>query len=246
MITTTGRALVEGSLRLLGVVGNGFTVTAEQLTQGLDALNSFTDALGTNRSSIYAVGRTQTTAAAGAASYSIGLTAPASDFPQARPLWIENAAFIDPNSSDPDVEIPLPVISDQAYQAQQVKSLENSLPTTLYYQPTSGSAGTIILWPVLEQDVDIVLYVPTTLAQFDATTSVVLPTGYDRMYRYNLARELIPFFGQLNPGVVQPILQYAAESLADVKRANQRLVDLNVDPGLLSPGRPTFDIYVGP
>jgi hypothetical protein len=246
VITTTGRAIIEGSLRLLGVVGAGSGMEASDLANGLLALNSLTDALGTQRQSIYAVGRTVTTAAAGAASYSIGDTTPASDFPQARPLWIESAGYYDPSAVDPEVEIPLPIISDQAYQAQQVKAQTNTLPTTLYYQPTSGSAGTIILWPVLTQDVEIVLYVPTALAQFDATTDVVLPPGYDRMYRYNLARELIPYYGQVKPTIIQPILQMAAESLADVKRANQRLSDLQVDPALLSAGRPAWNIYTGP
>jgi hypothetical protein len=246
VITTTGRALIEGSLQLLGVVGDGSSMTAEQLTTGLRALNSFTDSLGTQRQSIYAVGRTVTTAASGATSYSIGLTSPASDFPQARPLWIDSAGFYDPSAVDPEVEIPLPVISDQAYQAQQVKAQTSTLPTTLYYQPTSGSAGTIILWPVLTQDVDIVLYVPTALAQFDASTSVVLPTGYDRMYRYNLARELAPYYARGAASVMAPILQIAAESLADVKRANSRISDLQVDPAILSAGRPSWNIYTGP
>lgn len=246
MITTTGRAIVEGSLRLLGVVGVGQAMSAEDLTLGLDALNSFTDALGTNRNSIYAVGRTVTTAADGEESYSIGLTSPASDFPQARPLWIENAAYLNPGSSDPDVEIPLAILTDQSYEAQQTKNQENSLPSTLYYQPTSGQAGTIILWPILTQDVDIVLYVPTALEQFDRTTSVVLPPGYDRMYRYNLALELAPSFAQANPGVLQMIGRVASESLADVKRANIRMRDLRVDPAILSANRPYWNIFVGP
>ncbi len=246
MITTTGRAIIEDSLRLLGVIGIGIPMSQYQSELGLTTLNGLLDAWGTNRNTIYAIGRTVTTAANGAASYSIGLTSPASDFPQARPLWIAWASFIDPSSSDPDVEIPLPVITDQAYQAQQVKDQTNSLPSTLYYQPTSGDAGTIILWPVLTQDIDIVLYVPTALELMTLTTSVVLPPGYMRALRYNLACEMSAYYGQVNPNVIGMLSSIAASSLADLKRANERLSDLAVDPGLLSANRPLWNIYTGP
>lgn len=246
MISTTGRALIDGSLRLLGVVGDGFVMTNGQAATGLLALNSLIDAWGVQRQTIYTVARSVTSVLSGGASYSIGLTTPASTFPQARPLWIEKAAYVVPGSS-PAIEVDLPVITDQAYQDQQMKAQTNSLPTTLYYQPTSGQAGTIILWPILTQTVSIVLYVPVAIAQVDLPTTVILPPGYDRALRYNLAAELVPFYGQVNPTVVQAVVAMAQESLADLKRANQRLSDLSVDAGLLGSNRSGgWDIYVGP
>ena len=247
MITTTARAIIARSLKMIGVLGDGTTVTAEQERDALIVLNALVDALGTQPQSMYAVTRTVTTCASGAASYSIGDTSPASDFDQVRPLWIQSAAYLDPNSSDPSIEVPIPVLSDQMYQAQQVKDLTNTLPTTLYYQPTSGQAGTIILWPVLTQDVDIVLYVPEYIAQFgNPATEVVLPTGYARMFHYNLAKELIPEYGQVDPRVVPAILEGAAKSLADVKRANVRPSDLSVDAGIVSNPSAGWNIFTGP
>ena len=244
MVTTTARQLIDNSLKLLAVLDPYEAATAQDANDAFWALNSWIDSLGTQRQTMYTVSRTVTTAAAGAASYSIGSTTPASDFDQPRPLWIEAAAYLEPNAVDPSIEIPLAMLTDQMYQAQIVKDLENSLPTTLYYQPTSAEAGTIILWPVLNQAIDIVLYVPTAILQFpDYATSVMLPTGYERAIRYNLALELAPIF-QVIPSPL--VLRGAQTALADVKRANIRLQDLSLDRGLLQHPGGGYDIRVGP
>ena len=247
MITTTARSIIARSLKMIGVLGDGTTVSAEQEQDALIVLNALVDSLGTQRQSMYTVAETITTCAAGQASYSIGDTIPASDFDQPRPLWIDAAAYIDPNSSDPPTYVTLPVITDQMWQAQQVPALENSLPTTLYYQPTSGEVGTIILWPVLTQDVDIVLFVPTFLSQFPTpSTSIVLPTGYARMFHYTLAKELIPEYGQVDPRVVPAILEGAGKALADVKRVNTRLLDLSLDAALVQNPKGGWNTLTGP
>lgn len=244
MVTTTARQLVTGSLRLIGVLGAGEPATAADADDSLWTLNSLIDSWGTQPQTMYAIGRTVTSCASGAASYTIGDTTPASDFPQVRPIWVDAAAYLDPGASSPSVEIPIPVITEQMYQAQQVKDLENALPSTLYYEPSTPEAGTIILWPILTQTVDIVLYTPTAITQFpDLTTSVKLAPGYERALRYGLAVELIPEYGRPTHPLVE---RTARQALEDVKRANFKPSDLSVDPGLLHNPTAGWDIYRGP
>ena len=244
MVTTSARQLINGSLKLLAVLNPTEAATPQDEADSFWALNSLIDSWGLQRLTMYAVGRTVTTALSGQASYTIGDTLPASDFPQVRPLWIEAAGYLDPNASAPVVEVPLPIITDQMNQAQQVPDLTNSLPSTLYYQPISGEVGEIILWPILTQDVDIVLYVPTAVTQFpDHATPVILPPGYERALRYNLALEIAPIFSAPPSPLV---LNGAMKALADVKRANIRLVDLSVDAGLLTGTEAGWNILTGP
>jgi hypothetical protein len=133
------------------------------------------------------------------------------------------------NSSSPVVEIPRALLTDDMWQATQVKDLSNLLWTSVYYNPTyTTGLGTINLWPVpTVGDNDLVLYLRKYLSQFaDLNTSYTFPDGVEEMLVYNLATRLVtPFGGQLQPATAK----FATETLRVFKRANLKLADMPND-----------------
>jgi hypothetical protein len=132
-------------------------------------------------------------------------------------------------TSSPVVEIPRAVITDDAYQAIQVKELGSALFTYVYYNPTyTADLGTINLWPVPNIVTnDLVLYLERAIAEFaDLTTVYRFPPSYDEALMYNLARRLAKPYGR---EVDEDLMVSATTSLMILKRANFKLSDLAND-----------------
>lgn len=134
------------------------------------------------------------------------------------------------------VEIPRTVITDDGYQAIQIKSLTNALFTNVYYNPTFPY-GTIFLWPCPNTDENqLVLYLQNAFGGFaDLSTSYDYPDlpGYAEALEYNLAVRLAtPYSRPLSS--IPDVVRLAQESLGMIKRANNRLVDLPSDATLLT------------
>lgn len=241
MITTTARQIAEAALKTLGVLGDGRTLSAEEGTDALERLNQLVDALGTQRQTIYTITRATYPLIANTGTYTLGVGA---DFDQARPLWIASAGYLSPGSS-PAQETKIPVISDQQYQLEVIKGLTSAEPTWVYYNPTNTTGwGTLTYWPIPNQNLTVVLYMPTAVDQFpNWTTETLLPPGWARMFRYNLAVELIPEYGQVDPRIAQLVVQQADATLRDVKRANYRLADLSIDPAFTGGPAGIYNIY---
>ena len=149
-------------------------------------------------------------------------------------------------SSATDVtEIPRAVITDDAWQRIQIKTLTSALFTYVYYNPTfAAGLGTINLWPIPTTDEHaLVLYRPQQLSEFASLSAeYILPDGYGEAIEYQLARRLTTPFGvSLSPEAQQ----LAAESFAWLKRTNVKMNDLDIDPMFTMNRRGGYDIYSG-
>jgi len=126
------------------------------------------------------------------------------------------------------VEIPRAVITDDGYQAIQVKNLPNLQFTAVYYNPTVP-LGTIVLWPKPDTAINqLILYLQNQFAGFaDLDTDYSWPDtpGYGEMCEYNLARRLWTVYHGSVP-VPDELNKLAQEATATVKRANLKLTDL--------------------
>lgn len=247
MITTTLRQIQEGALDQLGVTGFGYAMTAEQAAKGLFLANRLVDSWGTQPQTMYTVTRSVTPCAAGGLEYTIG---PGGDFDMARPVQLQGAGFIVPGTSgETTEELPLPVITDAMYRLNQMKRQTNSQPTMLYYNPTNTGAdglGRILLWPILTQEVSIVLYVQEFVSQFtNLTTAYTLVPALERALRFNLAKEQIAMYGRAAHPEAQFIMREAGLALADYKRGNARLVDLPSDAIFTGNRRYGYNINTG-
>ena len=246
MITTTAQRILTNSLKLIGVIEPSEIPAADEADDSFDALNSLIDSWGTQPATMYTITRSVTSCAA-AASYTIGI---GGNFNVARPepFQIQAAAYIVPGTSGTTTtEVPIPIITDDAYQALQLKAMTNPQPTMLYYNATASTSagfGTIYLWPILDQTVSIVLYIQQNVSQFaDRVTEYVLTPGLDRALRYNLAMEIAPLFERVPSAL---IVRTASFALADYKRSNQRMSDLPSDAyGITGNQRWGYNINTG-
>lgn len=158
------------------------------------------------------------------------------------------AAAVLLTASNPDVEVPLTLFTDAAYDAVKQKELTSAQPTGLYYNPTYATTdfGTINLWPVPDNATnDLVLYLQKALAQFaDLSTTYYVPDGVPRVLKYTLADVLQVPYGKEMSEKAQRI---AVSSLSTFKRSNTKLSDLATDAQWATDLRRTlYNIETGP
>ncbi len=178
--------------------------------------------------------------------YTIG---PGGDFDTTRPADIYGAGLILGNTS-PAIEIPRGVVTDDGYEAIQIKELSNALFTTVYYNATftSSGRGTIFLWPVPDTSANsLVLYRSQQLTEFATlTTSYTLPNGYEELFIYNVAERLALTVGMT---VALPVLAEVKDrarlAMGLVKRANYKLTDMPQDPAVTHDQRGGYNILSG-
>ena len=238
-VSTTAGTLITASLKLIGVLGEGETATAEMSADAFDRLNDLVDGLGVQRFSMLTRARTVYTPIANQSTYTIGPSG--ADWTAARPVTVEAAGLV-LTSSTPTIEIPLTLLTDDQYAAIGIKALTSTLPTELYYNPTTTSGkGTVFLWPTPTTAANtIALYVPVAVSQFTSlAAAVTLMPMYSKALRYRLALELAPEFGRVVPSSVAAI---AEDSWTQLKAVNVRLSDLDLDRAVLPvhPGRYTI------
>jgi hypothetical protein len=246
--TVTALDLINGAFEIIGVKSLGQDLEGAIVSDGFRRLNSMINSWGTQPLTMTAFSREVFDITASQSDYTVG---PGGDWDTVRPLVVVGVSLIMTNSS-PSIEIPLSMLTQNAYAAIAVKDLTSTLPTQAFWNPTyppSGSSvglGTMKLWPKPTDGAnDIALYTQVAVTSF---TSLTMPTGMAPGYRealeYNLACRLCAPYGR----PVQPdVLAYAKSTLATVKRQNTRLMDLMTDSGLTPDSRQgTFNILVGP
>lgn len=145
------------------------------------------------------------------------------------------------------VEIPRTLITDDAYQAIQLKTMSNAQFTNVYYNPTQP-LGTIWLWPMPSTaENQLVLYLQNTFTSFaDLTTdyAFVDVPGYADALEYNLAiRACAPFGRRI--GDFPEVIELARDTLGLIKRQNYRLSDLPTDPALTASRIGGYNIQTG-
>lgn len=223
---STVRDLIKGSMRLLGALSTGETPSADELSEGLFALNDMVESWSTEGLIIPTMVREAFTLTAGTQTYTMGT---GGSFNTTRPLVIEGAALED-QSATPKLEIPVAVLTPIEWAALPLKTMSSTLPTKLYAEGTSP-LETVNIWPNPTVANKLVIYSRKAISSFaGANTTISLPPGYFRALKYNLAIEWAPEFGK-DPSAV--VVAIAERSLANIKRKNKRPRFLKVDDALM-------------
>lgn len=131
--------LINASLRVLGVVGQGYAATANEISDGAQALNMLLKLLHGDGMALYLTKNKSITQTATTTSYTLG---PAGTIVMDRPTRIISAQLRETSSSE-DSE--LSIVSQAEYLGIPNKA-ETGQPTTLHYDPQLTS-GVLYVWP---------------------------------------------------------------------------------------------------
>lgn len=226
----TANDLIKRAMRLVGALGSGETPTAQEGSDGLEALNSMLDQWWLMRLAVYRIQEDQYTWTSGQASRTIGPTGQLVS--TVRPVKVESAAQI-----LLDIDYPIVILTQEQYRGIPAKSIRTTLMTDLYYDPTLPN-GTLYGYPIPSVNAEIKLRTRTQLQRFsDLTDVVVLPPGYEQTIVYNLAVLLGPEYERAVPADVG---REAILSLMNLKRFNHETPRSVVEPGIMK-DPPYFD-----
>ena len=240
---TTAAELINGSLRLLGVLAEGETPSAETSQDALNAMNQMIESWNTERLSVFS---TKDQVVQWLPSTRFATLGPSGSLTPVdpletltRPILVDDATyFVDPGSG---ISYGLKLINQQQYNGIAVKTVTSSYPQVMFVNMT---------YP----DIELYVYpVPTKLLHFhmisveeltrpaNLATDLAFPPGYLRAFRYNLACEMAPEFGVEPSAQVQRI---AMTSKRNLKRINNP-DDVMSMPYSLIATRQRFNIYTG-
>ena len=233
---TTAGDIINGSLRLLGVLAEGEVPSAETSQDALRAMNQMIDSWNTERLSVFSTQDQVFTWPSGIISRTLG---PTGDFVGNRPVLLDDATyFVDPGTG---VSYGIKMINQQQYDGIAVKTVTSTFPQVLFVNMTYPNIDMYIYprptrpltWHFISVEE---LTQPATLA-----TNLTFPPGYLRAFRYNLACEMAPEFGEEPSAQVRRI---AMSSKRNLKRINNPGDIMSVPYSLIA-SRQRFNIYAG-
>jgi hypothetical protein len=204
---TTVRELITGSLKLIGVVQKSEPITADEAQDGLDRLNELVESWANDSLMIYSRTWENFTLNGGDGEYTIGTSG---DFNTTRPTQIISAYV-----RVGDIDYPLTQLTDDQYALYIAqKNLQSNIPE--YFNFDNGfPLAKIRIWQVPSAQCTLYMQSEKQVTSFASIdTDIVLPPGWMRALRYNLAVELAP---EYDAEISQAVAVGAAESKGILK-----------------------------
>jgi len=233
---TTAADQINGAMRLLNILDQDDTADATQLANGLTALNQMIDSWNTERLSVYATQDQQFTWTAGNASRTLG---PSGDFVGNRPVLLDDSTYY--KNASTGVSYGVSFINQEQYDAIALKTATTTYPQVMFINMDYPNI-TMYVYPVPTTDLEWHFISVTELTQpATSVTTLALPPGYLRAFRYNLALEIAAEYGlQADPRVVR---------IADISKRNLKRInnpdDVMAMPYAIMTRRARYNIYVG-
>ena len=233
---TTAGDLINGSLRLLGVLAEGETPSSETAQDALVAMNQMIQSWDAERLAVFSTQDQVVTWPASTRSRTLG---PTGDIVGNRPVLIDDSTYFrDPTNG---ISFGLKLINQQQYNGIAVKTVTSTYPQVLWVNMTYPDVE-MYVYPVPTKDLEFHIVSVETLSQpANLATDLAFPPGYLRCFRYNLACEIAPEFGVEPSRQVQRI---AMTSKRNLKRINNP-DDIMALPYSLVATRQRFNIFAG-
>jgi hypothetical protein len=232
----TAGDIINGSLRLLGVLAEGETPSAETSQDALRAMNQMIDSWNTERLSVFS---TQDQVFTWPASFISRTLGPSGDFVGNRPILLDDSTyFVQPGTN---VSYGIKFINQQQYEGIAVKTVTSTFPQVIFVNMNYPDIE-MFVYPRPTADLTWHFISVEELTQ-PATLDTVLsfPPGYLRAFRYNLACELAPEFGEEPSPQVQRIAMYSKRNLKRINNPD----DIMSMPYSLIATRQRYNIYAG-
>lgn len=231
---TTAAELINGSLRLLGVLAEGEEPSVAVMQDSIMAMNQMIQSWDTERLSVFSTQDQVFTWPAYTMSRTIG---PTGDFVGNRPIEIDDATYFkDPSSG---LSFGVKIINQQQYDGIAFKTVTSTYPQVMWINNTFPDME-ITVYPIPIKALEWHIISVETLTEVSSVaTDMYFPPGYLRAFRYNLACELAPEFGVEPSPQVQRI---AMSSKRNIKRINFP-GDLMAIPYPIVATRQRYNIY---
>lgn len=234
MATTAGDQ-INRALRLLGVLAEGETPSADTSQDALVALNQMIDSWNTERLSVFS---TQDQIFSWPSSEIKRTLGPSGDFVGNRPVQLlDSTYYIAPSG----VSYGIKFINQDQYDGIAVKTATSTFPQVIFVNNTYPDVE-MYVYPKPTQTLEWHFISVEELTQ-PATLSTELhfPPGYMRAFAYNLAMEIAPEFGVEPSPQVQRI---AMTSKRNLKRINNPDDVMSMPYGIVA-NRQRYNIYAG-
>ena len=232
----TAGDLIDGSLRLLGVLAEGETPSSETAQDALFAMNQMIQSWNTERLAVFSTQDQVVTWPPSTRSRTFG---PTGDIVANRPIAIDDSTYFrDPATG---ISYGLKLINQQQYNGIAVKTVTSTYPQVLWVNMTYPDIE-MYVYPVPTKVLEFHIVSVEELSQpANLATDLAFPPGYLRCFRYNLACELAPEFGVEPSRQVQRI---AMTSKRNLKRVNNP-DDIMALPYSIVGTRQRYSIYAG-
>ena len=233
---TTAGDLINGSLRLLGVLAEGETPSSETSQDALVAMNQMIQSWNTERLAVFSTQDQVVTWPPSTISRTFG---PTGDIVANRPIAIDDSTYFrDPSNG---ISFGLKLINQQQYNGIAVKTVTSTYPQVLWVNMTYPNIE-MYVYPVPTKVLEFhVVSVEELTQPANLATDLAFPPGYLRCFHYNLACELAPEFGTEPSRQVQRI---AMTSKRNLKRINNP-DDIMALPYSIVATRQRFNIFAG-
>lgn len=207
----TARSMIIRGLQMLGEKPIGASLTDGEKTSYLSVLNGMLESWSLDSLMCYQEIQQNFDLIAGDGTYTIG---PSGNFDTTRPISIISAFIRDTSN----IDRPLEIINDAAYNAIGLKTTGNTYPSVLYYnQAFVAGRAMIKLYPLPAAGLRLFISSLRQLTRFaNIGEAVVLPPGYQRAIESNFAIEASAGFISIS----QELAQIAKESKAAIQRVN--------------------------
>jgi len=233
-VTATTTELINGALRLLGVLAEGETPSADTSADALTAMRQMIDSWQTESLMIF---NTQDQVFTWPSSQKTRSLGPSGDFIGNRPVLVDDSTYFrDPGTN---VSYGIKIINQQQYDGIAVKTVTSTYPQVMWINMEFPNISmTVYPVPTRELEWHIISYDeltnPVTLAD-----TLAFPPGYLRAFRYNLAMEFAPEFGVEPSAQVQRIAMVSKRNLKRINNPD----DVMAIPYALVSQRQKYNIF---
>jgi len=235
MATTAGDQ-INAALRLIGMLAEGETPSANTSNDALSALDQMIDSWNTERLTVFSTQDQVFTWTANQISRTLG---PTGNFVGNRPILIDDSTYFkDPTNG---ISFGIKLINQQQYNGIAVKTVTSTYPQVMWVNMSYPNID-MYVYPVPTKALEWHFISVTELTQpATLATSLTFPPGYLRCFKYNLACEIATEFGVEPPANVARI---AMTSKRNLKRINNP-DDIMSLPYSIVGTRQRFNIFAG-
>jgi len=236
MAIYTANDQINGALRVLGILAEGETPSAATSQDALAALNQMIDSWNIERLSVFNTQDQTYLWTPGLKTQTLG---PSGDFVGNRPVMIDDSTYFrDPANN---ISFGIKLINQQQYDGIAVKTVTSTYPQVMWINMEYPNI-TMTIYPVPTKILEWhFISIEELMSVPSLSTNILMPPGYLRAFKYNLACEIATEFGIEPPPNVARI---AMTSKRNLKRINNP-DDIMSLPYSIVGTRQRFNIFAG-